>query len=801
MTSSARVTLLICGSVWAISAADSTYKSLRDAATADSLLVENVVLHRDSGVITLKSGTITFTPPVSGRDTMAVFNGEGEFTFESALAVEKAHLKLITDQETVREAFDRALFVFTDDTGKEIRSSCKSPKPDPKAADILKDYRHTLRRSPQAPRSQLEAMLTGDSMDNVEADLLMDLYNPKQAGFFSAYLHGRKHSDLRFHVKPRGVVPVFAPEEVAVINLDPGGDQEGLWYMAHTKDEIARGTASSGEDHRILSAQSYRIETTIEKNDHLTASTLLKATAVGDGDRVIKFGLLPYLRVARVTFDGKETAFIQEPPHDDGSLYVVAPEAMARGSEHQILFEYVGDKVLAKEGGGNFSVGARESWYPAVNSFHDHAVYSLVFRIPKQYTLSGVGKLLKEWTEKDFDCTEWNTEVPVPVAGFNYGIFKKAKPVNDEATHIQIDGFAAESAPDELRQFESSGAMGSLSPARLLDSGMAQAQMSLRIFNAWFGKSEFSRLAVTQQPAFDYGQSWPTLVYLPVSAFLDSTQRWMLLGGDASEFARFVDEVIPHEVSHQWWGHMVGWSSYHDQWLSEGFADFSAGLYLQTTEKDPAKYLKYWQHARESLTEKNNFGRRAIDAGPLWMGQRLDSYRTQYAYQAVVYQKGGYVLHMLRSLMWDSKEGDRYFREMMQDFVATYTNKNASTEDFANIVQKHMRPSMDLSGDHTINWFFRQWVYGTAIPRYKFDYTLTPDADGKTVLKASLTQSEVPQDFVMAVPVYVDFDGKLARIGSVRMTGNNTNDKLQVTLPKKPKRVLINAYHDVLELQ
>jgi hypothetical protein len=90
-------------------------------------------------------------------------------------------------------------------------------------------------------------------------------------------------------------------------------------------------------------------------------------------------------------------------------------------------------------------------------------------------------------------------------------------------------------------------------------------------------------------------------------------------------------------------------------------------------------------------------------------------------------------------------------------------------------------------------------VYGTAIPKYKFEYTLTPQADGKTLLKGSLTQSEVTPDFVMTVPVYLDFDGQFARLGSIRMMGNSTNDKLQAMLPKKPKRGLINAFHDVLE--
>ena len=70
---------------------------------------------------------------------------------------------------------------------------------------------------------------------------------------------------------------------------------------------------------------------------------------------------------------------------------------------------------------------------------------------------------------------------------------------------------------------------------------------------------------------------------------------------------------------------MVGWESYHDQWLSEGFADFSASLYLQFTEKKPDKYLKFWESARKRIIDKNNFGRRADDAGPVWMGLRLES--------------------------------------------------------------------------------------------------------------------------------------------------------------------------------
>ena len=76
---------------------------------------------------------------------------------------------------------------------------------------------------------------------------------------------------------------------------------------------------------------------------------------------------------------------------------------------------------------------------------------------------------------------------------------------------------------------------------------------------------------------------------MPLSAYLDSTQRWALMGGINNRLTEFVDEVASHEVSHQWCGNMVGWASYHDQWLSEGFAFFSASLFLQFTGKEPGE--------------------------------------------------------------------------------------------------------------------------------------------------------------------------------------------------------------------
>jgi len=782
------------------------YRETRDEVQFITYAVENVTLKRDVGTLQFKSGTVSFLKPTLGRYVKAVFAGDGVFTLTPAIPIERDHMRMITDKDAVEEPFGKAVLAFTDDTFKEITSNSRLTQNEPRAADILRDFNERVRGGAFHARSFVGFLLASENLD---AELLADIYNPKRPGFFNAYIVGKNFDDLRFLVRPRGALPsgAQAPEEVALVNLNAGTEKEGIWYLGHYESEYKEGTASSEEDKRTVDVQHYKIETAIESGGKLTATAEVTMTPIADGDRVVKFGLLPTLRVARVTFKDAETFFIQESRKEDGSFYAILPEPMVKGQSYKLNIEYRGDKVVEDAGGGNFAVGARTSWYPSVNSFTDRATFDLTFKVPKQYTIVGVGKMLKEWREGDFAASQWVSEIPLAVAGFNFGLFKK-KSFTDETTKYDIDGYAALEMPAFARRPQTIGeddpvgdVAGSITPARLLDKGMVEAQNSMRIFSKYFGEIPYGRVAITQQPQPNFGQSWPTLVYLPLVAFLDSTQRYMMLGRISGRLTEFIEEVTPHEVAHQWWGHAVGWASYHDQWLSEGFADFSAGLFLQLTEPKPDKYITYWQRHREMLLQKNQWGRRANDAGPVWMGLRLNTFKTPGAYGRVVYPKGGYILHMLRSIMWDNKTGDQKFIEMMRDFVKSNFNNNASTEGFKKVVERHMRPGMDLDANGRMDWFFSEWVYGTEVPSYKFQYSLTQAPDGKTLLKGTVSQNGVSPDFKMLVPIYVDFDGKIIRLGEANITGNSTTPEFSVKLPQKPKRAMINAYHDVLAVE
>src|SRR5208282_4520043 len=252
-------------------------------------------------------------------------------------------------------------------------------------------------------------------------------------------------------------------------------------------------------------------------------------------------------------------------------------------------------------------------------------------------------------------------------------------------------------------------ALGMMSTTGLIKKALAEGELATEVYSDYFGPSSFKRLAITQQTACGYGQSWPELVWIPMCYFFDTTVRHQL-GLDWGDRG-YWKVVTPHEVAHQWWGHTVGFSSSRDQWMSEGFAEMSASLYISFIEKDPKKFITFWNDEREILLEKDAQAFRAIDVGPLTMGYRANNSRTGYEItRRLIYPKGAYVLHMLRMMMYDNHTGDAEFKAMMQDFANTYRGKAATTEDFKAMVEKHMSQQMDLDGNHKMDWFFNEYV-------------------------------------------------------------------------------------------
>jgi aminopeptidase N len=422
-------------------------------------------------------------------------------------------------------------------------------------------------------------------------------------------------------------------------------------------------------------------------------------------------------------------------------------------------------------------------WYPGQpDSSANRVDFDILFHYPKKLILVATGNLVGEAKE---GVSQWKTDIPIAAAGFAFGDYKVySQKVG--AIDVQIYG----------NQYEniSLGAAGRLDPAGMVKLMATEVANCLRVFQDYFGPYPYTHLAVTDIP-YSYGQGWPGLIYLSLLSFLDSTQRNALGVGDQT---RLTDFFRAHETSHQWWGHRVGWKSYHDQWLSEGFAQFSGNLYVQFRE-NPADYIKRLKIDRDDLLNKNRFGHVYESLGPVWMGIRLASSQGPDGYNNVIYQKGGYVLHMLRMMLNDSSnpDTDHIFKDMMHDFTQTFDNKAASTEDFKAIVEKHMLPAMAAEGKHNMDWFFREYVYGTGVPHYDYD-TEIREQNGKWMVTGTISRTGVPDNWIDILPVYVHAQKRVVRLGWIRVTGKST--PLQLSLPTKPDKIVLNENEDILAI-
>ena len=184
------------------------------------------------------------------------------------------------------------------------------------------------------------------------------------------------------------------------------------------------------------------------------------------------------------------------------------------------------------------------------------------------------------------------------------------------------------------------------------------------------------------------------------------------------------------------------------------------------------------------------------------MGYRMSNSRTGTRLtRDLIYPKGAYILHMVRMMMWDRKTGDQNFKTTMQDFVKTYAGRAATTEDFKAMLEKHMTPEMAAFGGGKMDWFFDEYVYGTALPSYSIESTFDNDASGDVVFGLKLTQSNVNEHFRMLVPIYLEMaDGRTFPLGRARLTGNTTlEQKIPLKgIKDKPRRAVVNYFDDVL---
>ena len=171
---------------------------------------------------------------------------------------------------------------------------------------------------------------------------------------------------------------------------------------------------------------------------------------------------------------------------------------------------------------------------------------------------------------------------------------------------------------------------------------------------------------------------------------------------DPAAFIGYPDFFIAHEFAHQWWGQAVGWRNYHEQWISEAFAQYFATLY--------ARHQKGNDTFVSMLRQMRKGGIESSAQGPISLGYRLGHIRGESrVFRALVYNKGAAVLHMLRRLV-----GDEAFFDGLRRFYRDSRFRKVGTEDF--------RVAMEQETGKPLGRFFQQWINGSTIPKVKVGY-------------------------------------------------------------------------------
>jgi hypothetical protein len=796
--------LLLLGLAGAQTLADNA-QTLAHPALTQSAVIEGAALNWDALHFQLQRGRMALGGLASGNPVVAVFTGQGQLQVAAPNPMARQQFQFLTGQENLSLSFQAAVFRFADSGAfaaalgpgvvfRPLASASAGP-----FADVLADRSH---------------FADNDELPDVARQLLaLDAATPASAA---------GHSLLQAALKTDAgwVLASFDPLDSEAVEISRYA-QNSAYGQNIFHDDLAHfpaGSAASappGADPSLPPPDRldhYDLAVTIPNNLDMQAQASVGVTAARPG-RGLLLALDSDLQLTAANLaDGTAVEWLQ--PRDPGRdrpenyvgdwLYLRLPHALGVGQTVTLKLAYHGKQVIEKVGSGNFFARSG-GWYPS-NIYgppFQRAQFHMRFANDKRYTLVATGQRVSDQRQGDDQVTEWDTPVPLTVAGFALGAYNQhteevALPGGQKVT---LDVLVNKSPDDMLQSINEysdlsmapQGAaipFGNVDPNRLAPVAAEQVGNALKFMAAYYGPYPYASLAVVPIP-YSYGQGWPGLLYLSSLSFLDTSQLHYLGLSDAEQ-AQITDTFRAHETSHQWWGHRVSWKSYRDQWLSEGFANGSSLLFQMTLDGEDAglKTLEGW---RQELESKSRLGKVHEQDGPLWLGTRLMSSQDPDGYRIITYDKGGYVLYMLREMMLDTaaKNPDASFQAMMRDFTATFANRDASTADFQAVVEKHMTPVMDVERNHKMDWFFRQYVYGTGIPHVKFHAQVTADGAGAKLVMTI----DNPGGWHGLLPVYI-WQGKKFVRGQIAV--RSEHETIPTSLGFHPSKIEANAFLDML---
>jgi tetratricopeptide (TPR) repeat protein len=647
------------------------------------------------GTLAIERGVLLPATTRSGITTEYVFVGQARFELEPPDEIEAGQIELFTGERSLDTPVDEAVLVTTNPG--TLAQLVAHPPRGGAAPDLVERARSLHAQWLDRPERR---------KSGVEASLFRSLVGDAAFGeYFALWCRSPVLGEFLYEFDPEEAEPIklasFTPIDLSDWDerlvrrqirlqqrkdrwLDARVEDLGAWDVwLSTAWSPQGGTPPAGD--AAFEAEHYELDVKLERHRlDLDGHARLRLVAGSSGRRAVRLDLFPDLQVRGVTDGAGRDLFFFRSARE---VVVVLPEPSRAGERLTLDVRYAG-RALQWIGGQTYDLIDTAAWYPHCAGL-DRATYDVTLRWPQSYELVSGGTRVEGGLDGRYRWERKRLDRPAIAFSFVLGEFDIDRTEVDGVELVLAWNRGPERQPTTGERTET----------------LEIAARALRYFESVFGDYPLDSLTLVTVPrgyskhgvqSASYSQSYLGFVTL-VDSIIRSGASWHR------------DMTLAHEIAHQWWGNLVAWQSYRDQWLSEGMASYSA-LMFDASRDDSVDLLAVMSAGwRQALTQTTLEGRTVESVGPVVLGGRLNSSRASNAYRPIVYRKGAAVLAMLARAV-----GPDRFHEVLGQLARDSTGQVLTTSRFVEAVGE--LSGMDLDG------FASQYIYGTGIPQVHYDY-------------------------------------------------------------------------------
>ncbi|MQA29768.1 MAG: hypothetical protein GEU82_08010 [Luteitalea sp.] len=668
--------------------------------------------------LTLVEGSV-FTIETEQGVTGLVLLGRGEMRFRPAPEMEKGQIRIFAGADTLETRFDAA-YVRVGYFNGHADPSALIPRPvDPRE----------LKRAEQIFREESAKSFVVDL-----ADLTRDAWSllPGQ-GDFLAEIRTRRFETLTYarSLAESEDVSLFDRRRKRNISVYPSKEKLATRGRFYNEDELT-----------AYDVQSYEIEVTAIPDRQWIdgrAKLRLKVKAAALGQLTVR---LADSLVVRSVVSAQFGRLFSLRVTNQNTILVNLPAMLMQGTELTLTIDYSGRlepqpadrETLALqrpplpsiEDGTfpriepSFLYSNRSYWYPQP-TITDYATASIMITIPAAFGCVATGEVSSDSPqlqpakdpEEALKTYLFTAERPVRYLAFIISRLVRADRWTVVFNNEQTPPPQAEAATVSSPAYDRLDLIVEANP-RQNARGREVAERAVDVvqfYESIIGDSPYPSFTVALIESLTPGGHSPGYFAALNQTLPTSGVTWR---NDPAAFHSYPEFFLAHEVAHQWWGQAVGWRNYHEQWLSEGFAQYFATLYAQHFRGDEV--------FDDVMRQMRKWAIDQTDQGPVYLGYRVGHLRSDgRAFRAIIYNKGAVVLHMMRRLLGD----DAFFRGVRR-FYAESRFQKVGSED--------LRTAMEAEAGRSLERFFERWVYGSALPQMSYSYRVEPGASGQEVV-------------------------------------------------------------------